>query len=76
MFFICSFQSDTGFILQFNEIIERLKGPAKVSGEFWDVSMGRRNLYSFFGLFSQTNVIIHYNCIYVIRADSTQSLPF
>ena len=73
---LLSFQSDSGFILQLNEIIEKQKGPAKVTGEFWNVTVGKRSLYSFFGLFSQSNVIAHYNCLYALRVDCTKSLPF
>lgn len=29
---LSSFQSDSGFILQLNEIVEKQKGPAKVTG--------------------------------------------
>ena len=70
MNFNFSFQSDSGFVLQLNEIIERQRGPAKVIGEFWNVSISKRNLYSFFGTFSQSNVITHFNCLYGLRMES------
>jgi len=53
------------------EIREKLKAPAKVSGEMWNVSTGKKNLLSFNGIFSQGNVIIHGNCIFVVRGETS-----
>jgi hypothetical protein len=53
------------------EIREKIKAPAKVSGELWNVSIGKKNVLSFFGVFNQSNVIAHYNCLYAIRAQTS-----
>ena len=52
------------------EIREKIKAPAKVSGDMWNVSIGKKNLLSFFGLFSHSNVITHGNCLYVMRSET------
>ena len=56
------------------EIRERNKGAAKVSGDIWNVSMGKKNVYSFSGLFSQSNVVAHHNCLYALRTEFSKSL--
>jgi hypothetical protein len=56
------------------EIREKAKGPARVMGEMWNVSIGKKNIYSFFGLFSQANVISHHNCLYAMRTQFCRSL--
>lgn len=67
-----SFRSDTGLVLQIMEIREKIKAPAKVSADLWNVSIGKKNVLSFFGLFSQPNVVVHNNCIYAMRAQTNK----
>ncbi len=71
---IFRYSTDKGFILQINEIRERRKGAAKVNGELWNVSVGKRNLLTFSGAYSQSNVLIHFNCIYFLRVKYVQAL--
>ena len=68
------FNTDTGFILLIQEIREKKKGAAKVTGEFWNVSVGKRNILTAFGEFYPTGVLIHHNCIYGLRVDVAQAL--
>lgn len=67
---------DKGFVLQITEIKERRKGAAKVNGELWNVSAGKRNLLTFFGAYSPGNVVVHFNCIYFLRTKFVQPLSF
>jgi hypothetical protein len=60
--------------LQINEIKERRKGAAKVNGELWNASVGKRNLLTFFGAYSPSNVVVHFNCIYFLRVKFVQAL--
>jgi len=62
------FSTDTGFLLMISEIRERKKGAAKVAGEFWNVSVGKRNLLSFFGVLPQSSAVLHHNCVYALRS--------
>lgn len=63
-----NYQTDTGLVLQIMEIRQKIKAPAKVSGQLWNVSIGKKNILSFFGLFSQSNVIPFGNCLYAMRS--------
>lgn len=49
------------------EIREKKRGAARVSGEFWNVSVGKSNLLSFMGVVGSTAPILHHNCIYALR---------
>lgn len=71
---IYRYSTDKGFILQINEIKERRKGAAKVNGELWNASVGKRNLLTFFGAYSPSNVVVHFNCIYFLRIKFVQAL--
>jgi len=51
-----------------SEIREKKKGAARVTGEFWNVSVGKRNLLSFFGVLPQSNAVLHHNCVYALRS--------
>ena len=68
------YSSDKGFILQINQIKEKRKGAAKVNGEIWNVSVGKRNMLTFFGSYSPSNVIVHFNSIYLLRVKYGQAL--
>jgi len=72
--YIFRFSTDSSFVLVISEIHERKKGAAKVSGEFWNVSMGKRNILTFFGEYYATNAVIMHNCIYGLRTSVTTSL--
>ena len=61
------FSTDSGFVLVISEIREKKKGAPKVSGEFWNVSVGKRNILTFFGDFSATAPLLHHNSIYALR---------
>lgn len=62
------YRHDTGLVLQIMEIREKIKAPAKVSGDMWNVSIGKKSVLSFFGLFAQSNIITHGNCLYAMRS--------
>ena len=68
--FYYRYRTDTGLVLQIMEIREKIKAPAKVAGDLWNVSIGKKNIFSFFGLFAQSNVIAHNNCLYAMRAET------
>lgn len=56
------------------EMREKIGKPLKAVGELWNVSIGKKNVFSFFGLFSQANVITHNNCLYALRVSSCKSM--
>ena len=67
------YRADTELVLQIMEIREKIKAPAKVSAELWNISIGKRNILSSFGQFSQqSNVITHGNCLYAIRSQTCE----
>lgn len=68
--FYFSYRADTGLVLHIMQIREKIKAPAKISGELWNVSIGKKNVLSFFGLFSQSNVVTHGNCLYAMRSET------
>ena len=57
-----------------NEIRERKKGAAKVTGQFWNVSVGKRNILTAFGQFYASGVVIMHNCIYGMRVEVGKAL--
>jgi hypothetical protein len=57
-----------------NEIREKKKGAPKVAGYFWNGSVGKRNILTFFGDFSATTPLIQHNCIYGLRTSVSQAL--
>jgi hypothetical protein len=61
-------------VLLISEIREKKKGAAKVSGEFWNVSVGKRNILTFFGDFTASSVLVQHNCIYGLRTAVTTAL--
>lgn len=65
--FYFRYRHDTGLVFHLMEIREKIKAPAKVSGDLWNVSIGKKNILSFFGVFAQSNVIAHGNCLYPMR---------
>ena len=68
------FCKDSGFVLNIIEITEKVKKPIKVKGQLWNVTIGYKNILSFFGLLNMSNIIIHNNCIYTLRNSLTQPM--